>query len=218
MLKSIKNFFFSALDSVVPPRTNFAIVKRLDEKTIDSLPKAPKVDDMDWIYPLFHYKDNRVRAIIWELKYRENTSPLEHIGKLFYEEIIDLISDIALFNSDAEFLLIPVPITLDRRTERGYNQSEWISKEILKNDLTHTLLYAPQWFEKIKETPRQSHSESKQDRIQNLIGSFRADPKVGGKYVILIDDVVTTGSTLSEARNTLLSSGARDVFAFTIAH
>jgi competence protein ComFC len=218
MLKSIKNFFIKLLDDLLPPRNNFSIVKKLDENTIRNLPKAPPVENNEWIYPLFHYKDPRVKAIIWELKYKENTKPLEYLSKLIYEEIIAIISDITIFNNNAEFLLIPIPITQERRIERGYNQSEYIAKAILENDLQHFLIYAPQWLLKTKETLRQSHSQSKEERVQNLIGCFSASEKVDGKYIILIDDVVTTGSTLTEARKTLIMAGARDVMAFTIAH
>lgn len=218
MLKSIQKYFSYLFDLILPPRTNFAIVKKLDESSINDLPSAPYVEDMDWIHPLFHYKDKKVKAIIWELKYRENTLPLEHIGRLLFDEITAVISDILLFNNDASFLLIPIPITNERRSERGYNQSELIAKAVLENDPTRILLYAPQWFTKIKETQRQSHSESRADRIKNLVGCFEADPRVAGKCVILIDDVVTTGSTLSEARRTLMDAGANDVIAFTIAH
>ncbi len=218
MLKKFQDFWNQIVDSVLPVRNNFSIVKNLDEKTLELLPKAPKVINLDWITPLFHYKNKKVRAIIWELKYKNNTLILEHLGQLLFDEIIYTISDIFLFSSDSQFLLIPIPITNERRRERGYNQSEYIAKAILPNDLDHNLIYAPQFLEKIKETPRQSHSESKEERQKNLAGAFEADPRVSGKYVILIDDVVTTGSTLSEARKTLLSAGAKDVFAFTIAH
>lgn len=218
MLKSIEKLFSYILNAIAPLRSDFEIVKRLEEKDINELPKSQKVQGLDWIHPLFQYKNNKVRAIVWELKYKDNILPIEYIGKLIYEEIMPIISDILLFNSTAQFLLIPIPITPERRATRGYNQSEYICREIMKNDLSHDLLYAPQWFEKIKETPIQSHSESKEERKKNLIGCFKADLRVGGKYVILIDDVVTTGSTLSEARNTLLYCGALDVFAFTIAH
>ena len=218
MFQKIKNFLSSAFDIILPPRTNFSIVRKLDEESISNLPRAPYVDGMDWIHPLFHYRDKRVKAVIWELKYRENTATLEHISTLMYEEIIGLLSDVATFDRDAEFLLIPIPITRDRRRERGYNQSEYIAKAIMEKDLSRTLLYAPQWFEKIKETQSQSHSQSRDERMKNLVGCFSADSRVEGKYIVLIDDVVTTGSTLSEARGTLLSSGVRDVFAFTIAH
>ena len=218
MIQNIKNFFSRILNFIIPLRSDFEVVKNLDEKTINSLPKAFMVEEMDWIHPLFHYKDNRVRAIIWELKYKKNFLPLDYIGKLLYEEVVALMSDVILFDSDAKFLLIPIPISNERRSERGYNQSEYIAKAILDYDLEHILLYAPQWFEKIKETQRQSHSQSKKDRLKNLSGSFFADPRVENNYVILIDDVITTGSTLSEARRVLLDSGARNIFAFTIAH
>ncbi len=218
MLKSLHDFFSYLFDCIAPERANFSIVKKLGEKDFISFPPAPPVAGMDWIHPLFHYKDKRIKAIIWELKYRENTLPLEHIGRIMYEEIIYAMADITLFDGDAKFLLIPIPISLERRAERGFNQSEYIAKSILENDTNRILLYAPQWFSKIKETPRQSHSESRQERMRNLRGCFSADPRVQDAYVILIDDVVTTGSTFAEARATLLSAGARDIFAFTIAH
>ncbi len=218
MLKRLKEVAVRLLDSILPPRSDFDIVRKLTPEIISTLPTNPDVYDMEWIHPLFYYKDNRVRAIIWELKYRENTLALDHIGSLLYDEIIALISDIVLFDSNAEFILIPIPISIERRTERGYNQSEHIAKAILSFDTNHTLLYAPQWFQKVVDTPKQSRSESREERIHNLNGCFEADPRVTGKFVILIDDVVTTGSTLSEARQTLLSAGARDVFAYTVAH
>jgi ComF family protein len=218
MLGKVKNLFFELINLVAPERRDFNIVKKLKREREFSLKEAPKVEGMSWITPLFHYKDDRVRAIVWELKYKENTLVLEHIGKLLYEEIIALISEISTFNQDAEFVLIPIPISKERRIERGYNQSEYIAKAVLESDTPHILLYAPQWFQKIRDTSSQNKSQSREERMKNLIGCFEANPLVAGKYIILIDDVITTGSTLSEARKTLLEAGARDVFAFTVAH
>ncbi|MES2213551.1 MAG: phosphoribosyltransferase family protein [Patescibacteria group bacterium] len=218
MLKRLKEIICTFLDIILPPRTDFDIVRKLTAKDIFELPRNPHVENADWIHPLFYYKNPKVKAIIWELKYRENTLPLDHIGTLLYEEIVALVSDIVIFDSDAEFLLIPIPISVLRRTERGYNQSEYIAKAVFNCDTAHTLLYAPQWFQKTVDTPKQSRSQSREERMHNLTGCFEADPRVAGKYIILIDDVVTTGSTLSEARHTLLSAGAKDVYAFTIAH
>ncbi len=218
MLKSLKELTEKLIDYILPLRTDFSIVKKLDETTITALPKAVGVEKMDWIHPLFQYKNNKVRAIVWELKYKNNTLPLDTVGKLIFDEILALTSDILTFNSQAEFVLIPIPITSARRSERGYNQSEHLGRAILENDLEHILLYAPQWLSKIKETSEQNKSQSKEERMANMINSFEANPQVEEKYIILIDDVVTTGSTLSEARKELLERGARDVFAFTIAH
>lgn len=218
MLKKIREFFNSILDFILPLRSDFEIVKNLDDRAIHSLPRAEKVLDHSWITPLFAYKNRKVRAIIWELKYRQNTLPLGVIGKMFYEEMLQIISDTILFNANAEFILLPIPMTTLARSERGYNQSELICRAILEHDLERTLLYAPQWFSKTKETPKQSRSESKTERINNLENSFEADSRLEGKYIFLVDDVVTTGSTLVEARKTLEKIGAMDVYAFTIAH
>ena len=218
MLKSVGTFLLSIFDLILPPRKDFDIVRKLTPEKINSLPKAPEVVGEDWIHPLFHYKDNKVRAIVWELKYKDNSQALDYIGKLLFDEILALISDIILFDNDAQFLLIPIPITSTRRVERGYNQSEYIARAIVENDLEHILIYAPQWLQKVKDTPKQSHSETRYNRVMNLLDSFEANIQVDGKYIILIDDVVTTGSTLAEARKELLNKGSKNVFAFTIAH
>jgi len=218
MLKSIQNFFLNLVDIILPLRSDFAIVKNLDEKSIANLPKAPPVEKLDWISPLWNYRDKKVKAIVWELKYKENTRALDFIGKIIFEEIIALMSDIILFDAEAEFVLIPIPISSERRALRGFNQSEYIAKAILEHDIGRKLLYAPQWLLKTKETESQSHTRVREERMKNLSGCFEANPNVASKYIFLIDDVVTTGSTLSEARTKLLSAGAREVFAFTIAH
>jgi ComF family protein len=218
MKDKIKKFLGNIIDSVFPRRSNFDIVKKISEKDLLNLPKAGKVQNFGWIYSLFNYKNDSVKAIIWELKYKDNTAVLEYIGKILYDEIMALVSDIILFDQKAEFLLIPIPISNKRRSERGYNQSEYISRSIMENNNAHILLYSPQWFQKTKDTISQSHSQSKEERMKNLTGCFEANPNVEGKYVILIDDVATTGSTLSEARKTLLEVGAKYVYAFTIAH
>ena len=149
------NLFF---DFVAPRRSDAVLVDKINIKNVRDLPRAPDSEGLPWIHSLFHYKNNKVRAIVWELKYKENLKPLELIGQILYEEIIALVSDVVLFDSDAKFLLIPIPISMERRLERGYNQSEFIAKFILPCDNEHILLYAPQWFSKNKDTPRQSRT------------------------------------------------------------
>jgi len=218
MLKSIKDFLSKILNSIFPERPDFRKINSLSIEDINSLPKSGNLETFDWIFPLFQYKNETVRSIIWELKYKENTRPIEYIGKLMYESIIAQISDIVIFDNDAIFTIIPIPLYPLKKFERGFNQSELIAKSIIANDNERKLLYAPQWLEKIKDTPKQSRSDNKEERLQNLKGCFKANPKVNNYYVFLIDDVTTTRSTLSEARKTLFESGSKDVFGFTIAH
>lgn len=216
MLKRLKKYLFLFLDIIFPKRDNYNIVEKLSESEIIEFPLS-RITKENFIHPLFQYKDKRVKAIIWELKYRSNQKHLGTIGKLMYEQIIEELSNIYMFDSDAEFAMIPIPITGKRRSERGYNQSEYISRAILENDTHRSILYAPQWLQKIKETPKQSWLD-RQHRIKNLSGSFLANERVRDKYIVLVDDVVTTGATLIEARRELFSKGAKNILAFTIAH
>ncbi len=218
MLKKMKELWYSFLNVVAPQRSHFEIVRNITEQEIIALPRATHIHDHTWITALFQYKHPTVKAIVWELKYHENTLPLPYIAPLFYDHIIELMSDVMMFDGDARFLLIPVPISIERRIMRGYNQSEHIARAIINQDVAHVITYAPQWFEKIIDTPPQSHTMSKTERIHNLDKCFKADDRVCNTYVILVDDVVTTGCTLSEARKTLLEAGAKNVYAFTIAH
>ncbi len=221
MLKSvliwIEKYSKVLIDLVTPERQKLSLVKHIDDTLLDSITPADHVSSATWIHSLFVYKNKYIQALVWELKYKNTTLPLEFIGKRLYDEILALVSDITLFDADAKFLLIPVPISPLRRNMRGYNQSEYIARSILECDDHHILLYTPQWLEKIKDTLDQNKL-NREERIENIKGCFVAHEGVVDAYVILIDDVVTTGSTLSEARQTLLEKGAKDVFAFTIAH
>ena len=116
-MRILNEIFESILNLFLPLRSDFEIVKNLTEEKILNLPKAEQVLDENWITPLFKYKDRKVKAIIWELKYKENILPLETIGKMIYEEIISEIADVLLFNATAEFLLLPIPLT--EKTKAG---------------------------------------------------------------------------------------------------
>lgn len=203
---------------VAPERAHFVVVKGLTEKEIISLPRAPSLTHSPWITALFAYSDPRVRALIWELKYRANTRGLDTIGRLLYEHMTEVMADILTFDSDATFILLPVPLSEEKRADRGYNQSEYICREIVAADEQRTLLYAPQWLRKTIDTPPQSHTASREERLHNLKNCFEADHRTANHYAMVVDDVTTTGATLSEIRRTLLDTGVKEVYAFTIAH
>ena len=114
--------------------------------------------------------------------------------------------------------MIPIPLSNERRKERGFNQNELLIKEVLA--INNNIGFSFDSIAKIKNTVAQSSIKNRRKRMENLKGCFVViNPKfVCGKNIILVDDVVTTGSTLREARAVLLSAGARHVFAIAIAH
>ena len=110
--------------------------------------------------------------------------------------------------------IIPVPLHPARQRERGFNQAvllaEWLSAHLSVN-----LLPA---LERIHYTTTQTAFD-RAERMRNLRGAFRLRKKadVRDLRVLLIDDVLTTGSTLSECARVLKEAGARSIHAATAA-
>lgn len=107
----------------------------------------------------------------------------------------------------------PVPMHEKKRRERGYNQS-WLLCAALGN--LCGIAAEEACLIKTKETVSQTELNERQ-RAENVKGVFRADGRVEGKSVLLIDDVVTTGSTLYECAHALYRAGAKEVNALTLA-
>lgn len=112
--------------------------------------------------------------------------------------------------------IIPIPLNSTRMREREFNQSEILSRHVaeeLKKDVFKDLLI------RSRNTLTQTGLKNNQ-RLENVKGSFRVMNKelVKGRNVLLIDDVLTTGATASEAAYTLKSAGTNIVFVLTLAN
>ena len=111
-------------------------------------------------------------------------------------------------------LLIPVPLGKKRLQERGYNQVALVAQPLAYRTGMH---YLPQALWKARETQSQVGLNASQ-RQKNVLGAYQADARsVAQKSVLLVDDVSTTGSTITACTNALLSAGAREVYGITIA-
>ncbi len=111
-------------------------------------------------------------------------------------------------------MVIPAPLGKKRLQERGYNQVDLVARP-LAHELG--LEYAPQAMRKTRETRSQVGLNISQ-RSENVRNVYQADPaRVKQKSVLLMDDVSTTGSTISSGTEALLSAGAENVYALTIA-
>jgi ComF family protein len=124
--------------------------------------------------------------------------------------LAELFKEIDIPEAD---LIVPVPLTKKRLTERGFNQSLLLAKAL--SDFTKVPLSYDTLL-KVKETPHQT-TLSATERIKSLRNAFRADDSAEGKKIAVVDDVMTTGATLNECARALVKAGARDVFGIVAA-
>jgi len=175
---------------------------------------------LKWAEAVFSYKDPVIRRTLWNIKYRGNTTAIEVLGDALYDVIIAKIYEDALPGNAKIYTLVPIPMSRKNLQKRGYNQSELLARAIHKKDSGGVFKIETGALVKNKWTENQMSIKNRRERLNNIKGCFsvKDDSSIKGSEIILIDDIVTTGATLNEARRALVSAGAKNVIAFTVAH
>src|SRR5207302_4555483 len=150
-----------------------------------------------------------VRQIIHEFKYGRQI----HLRHLVGRWLNSALDDERLRQSHFD-VIVPVPLHPTRQRERGFNQASLLA-ELLS---AQTSSPARPFLERIRYTTTQTALD-RSERMENLHNAFRLrkNADVRGLRVLLIDDVLTTGSTLSECARVLKRAGAISVHAATAA-
>jgi competence protein ComFC len=169
---------------------------------------------------LFDYNDPLIKHMIWTLKYKKNRRAATLFSEVLREVLVEELSDHVIFSSFENPLLIPIPLSKKRLRERGFNQMDLVGKNLVVEGGGTWLEFRNDILEKVKETPPQTTLKNRKERINNLSGAFqvRNEAMIQGHNALLLDDVTTTGSTLTEARRVLLNAGARNVITIALAH
>ena len=153
--------------------------------------------------------DDYYKELIYQFKYGKKIPLGKRLGQGLGESI----------SNDSNFLksdfLIPVPLHKSRYWERGFNQSEIVADEISK---INGLPVLKNVLKRKKNTKDQTNL-TREQREENVRGAFVvAHPEIiNGKNIILVDDVITTGATLSECARMLKQAGAEKILGITIA-
>jgi ComF family protein len=156
--------------------------------------------------PLFY--EGEVRASILRFKFKDMSGYSKLYGKLMARRIS---SDL----KDSYDLITWVPLSKERLKKRGYDQAMLLALAValeLDDVAVETLI-------KHTDVPAQSGAGDAAKRKANIYGAYRAsDPElILGKRILLVDDVMTTGSTLSECAVTLREAGAAEVVCAALA-
>lgn len=218
-LKTISNKLLFILeflkDLIIPENKKIRAILKIERGNLRLLlPKSPIKSDS--IFVLFDYKNETIRLLVKALKYKNNQNVKRIFAEYLYEDMLDIFSDISLFEGQAP-LLVPMPMSKMEKKNRGFNQCEELCKEI-QNFSENLIIPNYTALLKTKETARQTKL-NKKERLENVRGSMWADPNfVKGKVVAVLDDVYTTGATMEEARRALYAAGAKRVINFFLAH
>jgi competence protein ComFC len=174
-----------------------------------------------YIQPTFDYRNKHIKKLIRNLKYSGSSHIADILSEKLYENLTSLASELYQTKGVTDIYLIPIPITSSSRNKRGYNQSEYLIQGLQKhtnNSPSYEELFGV--LCKKEDYTSQVSTRTRGERFKNIKNSmYVSDPsKIIGKDIVLVDDVVTTGATIREARKVLLQAGARSVHAITISH
>jgi len=149
--------------------------------------------------------DEPLQPALHKLKYRRDISLGDSLGFQMLPFVKDLDWQIDM--------ILPVPLGAKRLKQRGYNQVGMIAKPL---SIALGIEYTPGELVRRTET-RSQVGLTKLERKLNVRNAFKAGSKVDGKRILVMDDVATTGATLSSAAEALYDAGAAEVNALTVA-
>ncbi len=195
-----------------PPSEDEVSLAGHTPETFKKMYTCRKVGGSDDIYALSSFKEKPIRAAIHLNKFHNHTHAQRLLGSILHT----FLENRAL---KEPALLIPIPLSSKRERERGHNQ---VTSVILKCTLPEErYVLEKNLLKKVRDTKPQT-TLNKEERIKNPQGVYicteRARTCVPGAHIILIDDVVTSGATLKEAKKTLKGLRPASITCVALAH
>ena len=169
-------------------------------------PQTYRLETGMTVYAAHPYHQSRIKNALKQLKYRGSSDIADALALVLATAVPP---DIA---RDAECAWIPM--TASRARERGFNQSELLARSVAR----HLGIPATDALFKTRDTRPQS-TLGRAERLKNLRGAFAVIEHYKPRStVIIVDDVSTTGATLTEAARVLKNAGAKTVIGAVVAH
>ena len=172
----------------------------------------PNLYYLDKIVIIFDYRQDLVKKAIKSFKYPPYHQAVLKRFSLLFIQCLKQSSPALNYLTKNNFVLVPVPLSGRKLAQRGFNQAELIAKE-LADEFNWVLNLKV--LKKIKNNPSQTNLSYEQRKL-NVQNVFKIQEKCPAN-VILIDDILTTGATLSQAAKTLRQAGAKKIWAIVLA-
>lgn len=218
MSNNLKNIFKSAVDLIFPQKCvgcgtedEVLCYNCLSEMSAD----IPVFDEVGFY--LFDYKNPITQKTVWNIKYVGDKNLAKLIGEILYENSLEYISEkLSYLPETRDVIVVPIPASAGRARKTGFNHASLVAESYCADC---DFLFEDKILVKTRDNKPQAKIKDKRERFENVAGVFeiRDNEKVRDKFVILIDDVKTTGATLEEATKILKKSGAKKVVSITVA-
>ena len=155
--------------------------------------------------------DGVLRDLIHLLKYQRVRSVAPLLGSLLNQAL-------AATQLPPTLLVLPVPLFKGKRHDRGFNQAEEIAKAFVSCRAAISIQLDTTSLARVRETTSQT-GLTRHQRRANVRGAFAVTrpQRIQGQTVLVVDDVMTTGTTAGECARVLLRAGAKQVFVATVA-
>ncbi len=160
------------------------------------------IESISFVY----YYGRPIRGMIRAFKFQG----IKELGKHMAEDMVHLLESRCESSYD---LIIPVPLHPARLYERGFNQSEVLARLISQQT---AIALNTDILRRIRRTKQQAKL-SRSKRLKNLKNAFLAKGNLTGKRILLVDDVITTGSTICSCAEALKACGVAEIHAISIA-
>lgn len=168
--------------------------------------QCKELTSIEQVLYLWKYNDPIVRDTIAAFKYHG----VYQLAPLLAAPLARLVASASL---PTHTIVVPVPLSRSRKRERGFNQAELIAKNLGLPIGTQSLV-------RVLQRSPQAHTESRGERFRNVENAFEIHNAslISGRSILLVDDVVTTGATLTAAARVLKEAGAEKISAAVLAH
>lgn len=162
-------------------------------------------DSFEGIISIYKY-DGLMKEMVEKIKYEFVNDVVEELAQLMAKKLKISYPNIVKYWQREKYCLIPIPLYWQRKNWRGFNQSEMLADNLAK---ILSLKFEKNILTRNVKTKNQATIKNRQLRRKNISNVFIVnEKKIAPKKVILVDDVVTSGATMTAAWRTLKDSGA----------
>lgn len=204
-------WFLRTLDILFPPRPSERAVRAATADAVCALLSPITLPLETPSVALLPYRNELIRSLILETKFKDNERAASLLGAALEDFLLEYLAE--HFPNQTP-VLVPIPLSAKRERTRGYNQVQRVCAAALPRLPVH---FAPDVLTRTKDTMPQTELSGRERRT-NLEGAFTATNVDPSAIYIVVDDVTTTGTTLTGACEALKAAGASEVLMLALAH